>query len=653
MDLRKYTQEKHYKKIKISKIEFFQKATKTILILTSFIFLFLTIKSAAQESAVMDELAHIPAGYSYIVKQDIRLNPEHPPLLKDLSGIFLLPLRPMLPDQEYSFSKDINGEWTFGSQFLYQSGNDPDQILFFARLAPILLSLAFLLLFFYITRKNFGKQTAFLSLFLFAFSPTILAHSRYVATDIAAAFAFFVSIFFFLKFLKEPNKKNIITAGLIFGLAQLFKFSLIFLIPYFIIITFLWSLTFFSKNNILPYLRKTLQYLVSVIAIFFIGYVFVVWPAYKFHTLNYPAAPTTEQEKQNILYSSENCKDIEKTTSPSQFRDIFCQLRDTEFGSLAYPLAKMSDNSLLRPYSEYIFGALLAKDRIEEGGKNFFLGEVSTKTHLSYFPTLYFLKEPLALHILAIIVLLFLFSKYSNKNKTTSIWRPGLQKYTRENFTVISISLFIVLYLLESVLGNLNIGIRHILPIYPFVFILVSFGISKWLSELPDFEFSQDPNIAKKLFSFYGQKIVRYLAVFLLLFWYITSSLSSYPNFLSYFNETVAKDQGYKYVTDSNLDWGQSLKELTIFVKENNIEKLQLDYFGGGSPEYYLKDKYIPYTSYMGEPKGWFAVSAQLYTLATGTPDETYQRKDQDSYIWLRDKEPTAIIGGSILIFHF
>ena len=644
---------KNYKNTQKPKTDFFKKTTKFTLLFISFIFLFLSIKSASYESATMDELVHIPAGYSYIIKQDIRLNPEHPPLLKDLSGLFLLPLKPDFPDKEDSFLKKINGEWELGPQFFYQNKNNPDQILFFARLAPIFLSLVFLFLLFKITRENFGKQTAFLSFFLFAFSPTILAHSRYVATDMAAAFAFFISVFYFLKFLKEPSKKNLFIVGIIFGISQLSKFSLLFLIPFFILIAFLWSLTFFSKNNLSFFFKKTFKYLFFTFFVFLIGYIFVVWPIYKFHTLNYPASPKTEQEKQNIIYSKD-CAKLEKNTSASQYRDIFCQLKNTEFKNFARPLAKISENSILRPYSEYIFGALLAKDRVNKGGKNYFLGKVSSQSHLGYFPTLYFIKEPLALHILAFLALFFFFSNYFDKKKKILLEKKSFQKRLKENFSQISIFLFIALYLLLSMLGNLNIGIRHILPIYPFIFILISLAISKWLSELPSFEFSQSPDMIKKLFSFYGQKIIRYFMIALLLLWYMLSSLSVYPNFLTYFNEVIGgPTQGYKYVSDSNLDWGQSLKELAKFAEKNNIKKLQLDYFGGGSPEYYLKEKYIPYKSYMGKPKGWFAVSAQLFTLARGTPDKNYKREEKNSYSWLKNKKPTAIVGNSILVFYF
>ncbi len=637
-----------YQSIKTLKTNFLRKITKIIFIFVIFTFLLLTITSASYENATMDELVHIPAGYSYITKQDIRLNPEHPPLLKDLSGLFLLPVKINFPDKEDSFTKKINGEWELGPQFFYQNGNNPDTILFFARLAPILLSILFLFLLFITTKKNFGRQVAILSLLLFAFSPTILAHSRYVTTDMAASFGFFISIFYFLNFLKTPSKKNLIISGLIFGISQLFKFSLLFLIPFFILIAVLWSLTFFSKNNLSLFFKKTFKYLFSTFLIFLIAYIFVIWPIYKFHIFNYPSSPKTEQEKQKIIYS-ENCKELEKYTYANQFRDIFCQLKNTKFEKFAQPLAKMSENIILAPYSEYIFGALLAKNRVDEGGRNYFFNKVSYNSNPSYFPVLYLIKEPLALHLLLLIALFSFFSKYLNKKRKNLFENKTFQSKLSENFTVISLFLFIILYFMISVFGNLNIGIRHILPIYPFLFILMSLAISKYLSEYPE-----NTTNLKKLLSLYWQKILKYLVIFLLFLWYLISSLSIYPNFLTYFNQIIGgPTNAYKYVSDSNLDWGQSLKELAKFVEKNNIKKMQLDYFGGGSPEYYLKDAYIPYKSYMGKPKGWFAVSAQLYTLASGKKDKNYQREEQDSYLWLKNQKINTILGNSILIFYF
>jgi len=102
----------------------------------------LMILSSSRESAVMDELAHIPAGYGYVKYLDYRLNPEHPPLLKALSALPLLFLDNIkFPADHKSWAEDVNGQWETGAEFLYKSGNDADLIIFLSRIFPIILSL--------------------------------------------------------------------------------------------------------------------------------------------------------------------------------------------------------------------------------------------------------------------------------------------------------------------------------------------------------------------------------------------------------------------------------------------------------------------------------------------------------------------------------
>src|SRR3990167_1240914 len=77
-----------------------------------------------KEAAIMDELAHIPAGYGYVKFFDYRLNPEHPPLVKIISAIPLTFLDLNFPKEHASWQDDVNGQWTAGTQFFYESGND-------------------------------------------------------------------------------------------------------------------------------------------------------------------------------------------------------------------------------------------------------------------------------------------------------------------------------------------------------------------------------------------------------------------------------------------------------------------------------------------------------------------------------------------------
>lgn len=601
------------------------------------VFAALGISSAMFESAIVDEVPHITAGYSYLIEKDMRLNPEHPPLLKDISAVFLLPLNLNFPFDSKSWIEDINGQWNLGNKFFYESGNDPDKILFWARLGPLLLTVIFGIFIFKFAKNFFSPRIALLTLFLFLFSPTILAHSRYVTTDIAAGFGFFTAIFYFLKFLKEPNGKNLLIAGVFFGIAQLFKFSLILLIPFFIFILIFWILV---KNTHEKFTKPF--YIFSTFLILIIGYLFIVFPVYQFHILNYPAAPQNIEQK-NIILSVESCDEIDKSVIlASQFRDTACQLKKHE-GS---PLLKdyviwASDKPVLRAFSQYALGVMMSSSRFSEKGLNYFFGKVSYGSHKAYFPASYLIKEPFPLHILSLIAVFILLQSARSFR-------------IKEHFTEIVLLVFVVLYLSISISANLNIGIRHIIPIYPFIFLLISATIMRRLEALPKFDFTPDLSIIKKIFIFYFHKFLKYIAVFFLLLWYLSSSVSVFPNFLTYFNEFAGgHENGYKYLSDSNLDWGQSLKQLSIFTEKNNIREIHLDYFGNGFPEYYLKAKYIPWSSERGAPKGWFAVSAHYLGIAEGEPSGSFEREEKDSYIWLKDKIPTAKIGNSIFIYYF
>ena len=178
------------------------------------IMLILAVASMWNDSVIMDESPHIAAGYSYLKYKDMRLNPEHPPLIKDIAALPLQFMDLKFPNDGKAWKENINDQWVLGSQFLYESGNNPDKIIFWGRIGPILIML---LLGFYIfkwTLEEFGDKTALMALTLYVFSPTILAHGRFVTTDIGATAGIFISIYYFVKFLRNKTPKFFILASL-------------------------------------------------------------------------------------------------------------------------------------------------------------------------------------------------------------------------------------------------------------------------------------------------------------------------------------------------------------------------------------------------------------------------------------------------------
>jgi len=236
----------------------------------------LSIASSWNDSLVVDEVPHIGAGYSYLVKGDMRLNMEHPPLAKDLAAIPLLFLNlNQSAFQSKFWQTDVNGQWEFGRLFIFNSGNDADLIRHLARLPMLLFFILSAALLFKWARRLYGNAGAIISLVLFSFSPTVIAHSRFVTTDMAALFGVLLATYFFINYLKNQTTKNLIIAGLVFGVALLCKFSTVLLVPFFVLLALLY-----------PSRRRVHTFFFTIL-IFAIGVVIVLWPVYYFHIRNY------------------------------------------------------------------------------------------------------------------------------------------------------------------------------------------------------------------------------------------------------------------------------------------------------------------------------------------------------------------------------
>jgi dolichyl-phosphate-mannose--protein O-mannosyl transferase len=581
--------------------------------------------SIIDDTLTFDEVAHIGAGYSYWNNQDYRLNPEHPPLIKDLAGLPLMFLHLNFPAIEYWENAAPHPWWTqfdFGDQLLYHSGNNPDTIKIFSRIGPILVLILMGAFLFFWAKKLMGNGWALVLLALFAFCPNFLAHGRLVTTDVSASFGALFATYFWLNFIKTPNWKNTIIAGIAFGIAMLVKFSLILLVPFFGIITVIWALLGNDK------LKNLWRYCWRSIAAALIGLVFVIGPVYAWHIAKYP------YEKQ-----LQDTKAVLATTSlPVWMQNINISMAQTP---------------ILRPWAQYLLGLEMATNRTGTGNTTYFEGAVSAKGRLDYFPTLYLVKIPLAFHILTLIVLGwlgYLMVKYKFWQNTLS----RLKKSVLDNYTLYAMAIFLVIYWAASLIGSLNIGLRHILPTFAFTYILVVFGLSKFVSSI------NNPKVKKNI----------KITIGILVAWFAASSLLMFPHYIAYYNELAGgPDNGHKIAVDSNLDWGQDLKRLNDWIASRSkqvgsgeylhkpalLAKIYLDYFGGGDPAYYLGDKYIAWNSDKDPseiPAGsYLAVSANQMMGQRAKAINGYDQPT-NKYNWLDAYEPPiAKIGYSIFIY--
>ncbi len=598
----------------------------------------LMLNASFQESATMDELAHIPAGYGYVKYLDFRLNPEHPPLVKALAALPLLFQKLNFPVDKSAWQSDINGQWQAGAQFLYESGNDADKIIQWSRLGPMILTLI-LTIFIYIWSKELmGRLWALFPAFLFAFSPTVIAHGHYVTTDLGAALGIFMATYYLVKFLFGQSRRNIVFAGLAFGMAQLMKFSAVLLIPFFIFLMavfLIWKINHDWRETaplarLKRFSARGLRYFKSISAVFIIGYI-SVYAVYFLFTINYP---------------------IEKQISDTKF--ILTSFGDGSGANSRY-LADidiwMAGNKILRPFAHYFLGVLMVIQRSSGGNTGYFLGEVSATGWWYYFPTIFALKETLPSLILIALALLLSVRNIAKNFKFQFSILNKFMDYIGNHFAEFSMISFAIFYWLYSVKSPLNIGVRHILPTMPFIYILTVSAIKKWTNY-------NSANLKGAA--------LKFSIVAILIIWYSVETLFNSPYYLSYFNQIGGGvKNGYVYVTDSNYDWGQDLKRLKKFIEtrdaehEEKINKIAVDYFGGGNPRYYLGEKSEQWQSAKGNPKDygieWLVISINNLQGALGNLHPGQRRNPEDEYQWLKEiknpYQPDYKAGTSMFIY--
>ena len=502
----------------------------------------LGVTSMAHDSAIADEVAHIPAAYSYLHFGDYRLNPEHPPLIKDLAAAPLQFLPLSFPTTTTAWTKDVNNQWIVGRHFLYYDGNNASQILFYSRLPILILAIVFGAVFYEVARRKFGVAVGLLSVFFYSLDPNILAHARYVTTDIGAAATIFIAIVCFVNFMQKPNYKTGSLAAIFLAIAELSKFSAVLLPPLYAFLVLV-AVVSWSKGSWVSRLR---QYGWGLLAVGSAALV-LVWLYYIANTIHMSA------ETQQHLVTGVGLHDWK----------LAIITRIASYNHLPGAIA----------FTQYVLGILMVLGRVAGGNTTFFLGKVSNQSFLWYFPVTFMLKTPLAM--LVLITICVASAVVGSFRKPFADLRPRLQAFCQHHFLRLAAVSFIALYIVFSMSGNLDLGIRHLMPIFPFVFLLVAYEVVY---------------LGRKLSA--RQRILPGIVLALLMGYLAYANFSVYPSYIAYFNELIGSpNNASKYLSDSNVDWGQDLLRLQDYIAKHHIAHIAVDYFGGDEPQYRFCDR--------------------------------------------------------------
>ncbi len=577
------------------------------------LFIAQAVLSLRQKSVTTDEIMYITAGYYHLRTGDFGFNATNPPLMKLFTALPLLGLELELPKMDSDPSSwSLIKQWQYSRSFLYGNRIDADTILFYARLPIVALGAMLGVYVLLWSRQLYGDRAGLLALFLYVFSPNILAHTRLATHDLGVTAFMFIAAYYFWQHVKRPNILNLFACGTAWSAAVLTKTTALFMIP--VVLLFSATLLVCKKELAiwprLPFVKSIDRKRVRARQLVSLGITFLVIGCIAFVALHLtyalegsfqPLADYISTEQQEKVYER-----LVKQHGLS--REIIDTLLDVP-------------SPVPAPFAQLVF---FQNTLVSVGHPVYFAGEVSHSGWWYLMSIALLIKTPIALLVL---LLAALYQILRIRQISPSEW-------------LILLVIGVVLTLF-TFLKSVGVGIRYVLPIFPFLHVLVSRVVRDEL----------------KLQKWGGIALVG------LVVWYAAETLHIYPHYLAYFNEFIGGPRnGYRYLADSHLDWGQDLKGLKKYLDDHDIERIKLAYFGSADAQYYGIDyDYLPSVGLAPQNPGerwWFetdaislppfepsegpiAVSA---TLLAGIFFPGYYSK-------LRELEPVDQIGYSILIY--
>jgi hypothetical protein len=481
-----------------------------------------------------DEIAHLTAGYSYWTTDDYRLQPENGNLPQRWAALPLLRMNTRFPTQDQNAWR-ISDVWDLGFQWFYDCGNDLAAMLRAGRMMVALFGAATGALVFWWARRLHGDMAAVLAAGLFAFCPTMLANGALITSDMTATLWFLAAVTAFWAMARRLTPLRVLVFGLALGLLCVAKFSGPLIAPMCAILFAFrvagadtleagWPL----GHAIAGRMRVALSLIAATLAACALALV-VIWASYGF---KYPMFRHFE---------------------PNRIRSLVgWDVLEDQGGPMVTVFRFAREHKLL-PES-YIYG-FAHTYRFSRYRKSFLNGEYRSTGWVSFFPYTTAVKTPLALFGLIALAGVGAFSR----RRSPAEWRGRLYEWSP------LIVLFAVYggYMLTS---GLNIGHRHIMPVYPVLFVMAA-GAAAWIARPTR----------------WAGALVAALAV-----WFAAESLWIRPHYLAYFNELIGPRDAWRHIVDSSLDWGQDLPSVRKWLDAHPPDgPVMISYFGSGDINYY------------------------------------------------------------------
>lgn len=558
---------------------------RAVLAVLAFALLFsvLSIRSYVQKSLAIDEGSHLTDGYLLLQQPGFEIRADRTQFLNIWMAWPLLAQNLRLP------TVPVADRARFNHAFFFEL-NDCDRVLFWSRFMVVMIGVVLGIFVFGWANELFGFWPAVFALALLALEPNLLTNSGVATQDLGAAGLFFGTSYFLWRLTRQLTPGNWLGFAVCLALGLVSKFTLLLLIPVILVLLLLvvtgqtpWRTRVWREHIIT---RRTSKALVAGSVLVASGAVWwcTVWATYGFRYSADPASARTIHREAAVI------REFPVTARLIGVLDDHRWLPNDYTQSLLDGLRNTRDTS--RPV--YLAG------RVLPGGRWY------------YFPIVFLVKTPLALMLSSFLGL--------------GVW---LWQKKRALMDVAFVLVPMLLFLIALTQANMNVGVRHMLPVYPFV-ILLAGGAAHW-----------------------AVRTGRAWIPFLILTVAAVELATVAPHYRAFFNLLAGgPSNGHRILVDSNADWGQDIKLLKQWMTGRGLDRINLGYWGETDPGYYGIDFVpLPTTIWHGDypvtaPSlpGYVAVSVNLLHDPAFGQIRSY-------YADLLHRKPVALIGYSIRVY--
>ena len=557
------------------------------------------------ETVANDEGYHILNGYAYLKTGRLPLTTEHPPLGELFPALPLLLLNLQLPGHLANLPSDESEERAREQEFLFNNRHSAETILLLARLMDIFLTMVLGILLLWWTWRHFGPIPALAAETLLAFDPNFIANGHYAINDVPVTLCFLACILSWNAFLVDGRWRTAAFCGALTGIAITTKYNAVLLVPIYVLLYLVrwWQ----QASNLEERVRYSRGRLIWSMLLVGAASFLMVYAVFGFETEPWlsPARMIRPMTLSRRL-----------AVEPDSFGRVGHWLLQHP-GNM--PTAEFLLQRMPIPAPSLFRGLVVLSTHQIVGHPSYFLGMYSSRGWWYYFPVVMAVKTPTGM--LMLFLLAMMASAMVLFRDGTRAAMNNLRRLNQDWYALAVPSLF---YLAICLRANINIGIRHVLPVYPLVFIWCAAVLFSRRLTVPPW--------------------MRRAAVVCLVL-VAVESLMEFPNYLGFFNMLSGGPRmGWKYVVDSNMDLGQDIKKVPPYLAHHGISNVCLAYFGAAPLDYFgIHARPVPDSVEEARQSGCVVIMSMTQLM--------FDHGQKGHYRWLDQFTPADYIGSSYRVY--